>query len=797
MKNKRITVVACFLFIAVAGMSAEDVVTDTLGTVKSVARDPSEILRGRMSGVRVSATDGSPSGQLNVNIRGLNTLRGDSQPLWIVDGAVIGSSLNYNLNSFYLSGGATINGDPLPDYSGRSYTSPKGNFSWLNPYDIESIEVLKDISATSRYGMQGANGVVIVRTRRPYSNENNIWANYDVGLVVPTQKGEAFGNGILSSYDLGMNGMLGTNSFYNISGWLRSDDRYISKTGSTLAGAAVNLETAANNYFHFGLNSFLSYGDMMSSSGTNFLTQPSVMLLSRYPDGFAADRLSDWISSFDDETLDFRSVNSVWLRINLLKTLKLTIAGGMDYQNQTRYIWHGTGTSFGKEFSGATGILNNSLLNYNASAELKYDRTFAVMHRLRASLLMDLTGYANRTNAMCGTDFDLPYLRGKGLSSSGSVHAISKFNRKYNRAGADATLAYDFGTLAGIRGSVRYEYSPSYDRAPLFLPSAEAYFNIKGLIPENPVLSTLRLTAGFGKAGRETVLPYEYLDPLISAVPSVQRGAEPYFDGLLQLASGEWNIGLESGVLNDRILFKLKYYDKTTEDIFRLYNNGKILSDLWVRTRNWTVEEERRSVIGNKGVEVDFAFTLADSGRLKWTLDVNAAFNDNRIESADPLDGTEGGILDGICHSAVQNGKPVGLFLGENTLPKCHGGISTVLSFYGFTFDARICGAAGFSIVNAGKMIENGSASVTEDMMEAGDYLRLQDIGLSYRIPLKVKWIKAVNVNFSAHNLLALTDYSGWNPDVNSFGVNVRSHGFDYGSYPLLRSFLLGISLKF
>ena len=111
---------------------SEKVVTDSLGA-KPVATSPASLLKGELSGVRISAVDGNPNGHLNVNIRGLNTLRGDSQPLWIVDGAVIGSGINRNLNAFYLAGGKTINGDKLPDYSGRSYAAPLGNFGWLNP----------------------------------------------------------------------------------------------------------------------------------------------------------------------------------------------------------------------------------------------------------------------------------------------------------------------------------------------------------------------------------------------------------------------------------------------------------------------------------------------------------------------------------------------------------------------------------------------------------------------------------------------------------------------------------------
>ena len=166
MNLKRILTVILLVQLSLVGVSAQVVEADTLGGARSVAVGPVELLGGELSGVRVSAVDGSPNGLLNVNIRGLNTLRGDSQPLWIVDGAVIGSSINQNLDAFYQTGGKTSNGDDLPDYSGQYYNSPIGNFAWLSPYEVESIQVLKDISATALYGMQGANGVIMITTKK-------------------------------------------------------------------------------------------------------------------------------------------------------------------------------------------------------------------------------------------------------------------------------------------------------------------------------------------------------------------------------------------------------------------------------------------------------------------------------------------------------------------------------------------------------------------------------------------------------------------------------------------------------
>lgn len=798
MNQKRILAVICILSSMAVHLAAGEIVTDTLGTVKSVATGPAELLRGELSGVRVSSVDGSPNGQLNVNIRGLNTLRGDSQPLFIVDGAVIGSSLNQNLNAFYLDGGLTINGDQLPDYSGRSYTSPVGNFGWLNPYSIESVEVLKDMSATAMYGMQGANGVVIIKTRKPEKGKRNIWLNSNVGVDMVSQKSDAFKTGVLTTHDLGINGVFGTNSFYNISGFIRYNDTAVKNTGSIVGGVALNLETMANDVFQFGLNSHLNFGDYKSAAGTNFIGQPSTMMVARYPDIFGGDGLSGWLNSYDDEILDYRTVNSVWLQINFMPVLILKITGGVDYQNQTRYLWFGNGTSFGKEYSGATSILNNSLLNYNLKGELKFDRYFADKHHFLAAAAYETNGNVNKTNSMCGTNFDLPYLRGKGLSSSASLHAISKFGRTYNQMGGYVVLGYDFDGIAGIKGTARCDYSSRYDKEPLLMPAGEAFIDFrKMLFEDSRAVSALNLTGGYGWAGREMALPYDYIFAYASNVPEIEKGTEPYFDGFNRLLSKEYNVGFNIGFLNDRFNLAVKYYDKKTEDSFKVYNLGTTHSDLWVETSDWQIHQERMSAIANNGFEVDADFRFIQTRNVTWTARINTAYNINSVISLDETDAVTLAAVNGTYLSANEEGKSVGQFLGNNTLPKVSGGFGTALSLYGVTLDARFSGAAGFYLINAGSLVENAATVYTERYLERGDYLRLDCLSLSYNIPVKVRWMQSLRVNLAAHNLFTVTDYSGWNPDVNSFGMKVRSYGVDYGSYPLRRSVVLGLSLRF
>ena len=779
--------------------SAEEIVVDTLGGAKSIASSPAELLKGTLSGVRISSLDGNPNGQLYVNIRGLNTLRGDSQPLFIVDDAIIGSCTNINLNAFYLSGGTTINGDKLPDYSGRYYASPLGNFNWLSPFEVESIEVLKDVSATSLYGMQGANGVVRIKTLQPSSGTRNVNWHSQAGVRVPSQSGPPFGTGFITAHNLGVNGVFGINSYYNVSGFLRYENAPVSRTSSTAGGLAVNIQMTANELYEFGLNSFLSYGDYVSVCGTNFIGAPSLMMIARYPDVFGEeDSLQGWMKSYDDEAIDYRTVNSAWLRINFLRNLHLHLTGGFDYQNNSRYIWFGSGTSFGKEFSGATGILNNSLMNFHCSGVLNWERNFALRHRVQTRMAFDLNGDINKTNAMCGTEFRNPALRGKGLTGSGSLHAIRKFNRAYLKMGGYAFAGYDYDGNAGLQAALRMDYTSRVDRKPLYFPSAEVFVDLKKLLlSESRGVSRLKITGGYGWAGREIVLPYEYLPSCISEVPEISQGAEPYFAGVNRLLSKEWNVGLSTAFDNDRFSLSFKYYDKKTDDVFWLMNYGRIITDIWVDSRSWTIDHERASVIENKGIEADVDLKLVRNRTIVWTLRANTAYNLNSILPLGSGDGGRAGIVNGVFLSAHDAGGSVGNTMGFNMIPQVHGGLGSTLSLYGFTLDVQFSGAAAFHILHAGRLVGEGRDYILPEDFERGDFLRMDRLTLSYDVPLKAKWIKGVRFNMSGHDLLTFTGYGGWNPDVNSFGCNVRTYGVDYGSFPVFRSAVLGVNVKF
>lgn len=106
---------------------------------------PEQALQGRVAGVNVTSSSGTPGGAININVRGVGTINGSAQPLYVVDGIPIATGSFSQIGV----GNQTLNS--LAD---------------INPNDIESLDVLKDASATAIYGSRGANGVVLITTKR-------------------------------------------------------------------------------------------------------------------------------------------------------------------------------------------------------------------------------------------------------------------------------------------------------------------------------------------------------------------------------------------------------------------------------------------------------------------------------------------------------------------------------------------------------------------------------------------------------------------------------------------------------
>ncbi|MFN0290387.1 SusC/RagA family TonB-linked outer membrane protein [Pedobacter helvus] len=150
--------------------------SDLTGSVARLEREefirdaPTNILQamqGKIAGVNVTQNDGAPGAGLSIRIRGSNSFLGGTEPLYVIDGVPFNNS----------SSGST------PMSIGDDEKQTLNAMSFINPDDIESVDILKDASATAIYGSRGANGVVLITTRKGKSGKDRIEANFTAGMA--------------------------------------------------------------------------------------------------------------------------------------------------------------------------------------------------------------------------------------------------------------------------------------------------------------------------------------------------------------------------------------------------------------------------------------------------------------------------------------------------------------------------------------------------------------------------------------------------------------------------------------
>ena len=758
---------ALFLIFAAAPLGAADKVTaDSLHFAAMTSPSPSLLLRGKVSGVRVSGTQNGVNSLLNTAVRGANSVRTLSEPLWVVDGVILNSSIYRNQEAFWQD-----------CYAGADYTSALDHLSFLNPYDIESIEVLKDLSACALYGARGANGVIIIKTKEAGAEGRSI--EWDSNL------GAGFGSGAAfeQNHNVSFSGRNGRNS-YRVDANLRSRSGTVSGDNALSGGLNVNFDCRANKTVWFGLKSLLNVGRSNSQAGTAW-----------YP--YAPGRLDD----YDDESHDFRTVDNAYLQINFLPSLHWRTDMGFDYQNDTRYVWYGNGTVFGAENNGAAAILSSSMFQYNVSSKLEYDTYFATHHHFSAAAGVEISGSEDNMNTMNGVNFSSHELRARSLSYSGGATDLYKFSRNLTHLGILGTLSYDYKGIAGVNASLRADNTSRYDDSSFALyPAVDGYFK----------KDWFSLNAGYGKSGREYYSPYELFtmySPYFSL--PIQEGTESLYDGLIRLESAEWHAGFGLNFLGGGLTLDVKYYQKNTCDTFSRYCFGQNNSETirWSKGSRTFLSADSSS-IRSRGIEADLQAVIFSRKNFGWTLDACVAFQSNQITSIAEADRFGCSVGGGITPCYNELGHSVACIVGfdadgnaailGNPSPAVLGGLNTTFRIWDFTLDVALDGAAGQSVLNMNRMIADRAQAVSAEYVEKADFLRLGRVSAAYSIPLKkTSVIRSLKVKLSADNLVTLSSYSGYNPDVDSFGKSAFARGIDYGSFPVLRTVMAGISMKF
>jgi len=795
--------------------NAQVVTADSLEFNAGVYADPSYLLRGTVAGVRVSATESGESSVVRTDIRGLNSLRGSAQPLWIIDGVVLTSSSGQIRNAFWQD-----------EYSEFSYMTPLSQLNGVNLYDIKSIEVLNNATATALYGSRGANGVIIVNMKTPDKEKFSFNWHSNVGVTTPTV--ENLKSKFIHNHSFSLGSKVG-NGFYNVSAFFRKTDNPVSGSGCNALGARLKFETRGNKVIWFGMNATVSVQKQLAQTTTQMYGAPSMGLALRgiEPNGYY-NTVEGWSKDYDDYSDIYRGSGAAWLQVNFLPVLKWKTDLSFDYQSASRYIWYGAETEFGLQQNRAAGMTVGTLFDYNLKSVLDYTQYVAEKHKLHASAGVELNGNDNRYNIFNGANYFTDILRVKGFSLKESPNQSMWMHKDYRTFSAMADLGYDYSDIAGIHGSIRFDRNLRYDDAMTMYPSASAYFDIaNAFFKDSKAVSSLRLEGGWGASGATGYIAYplvqNYAEISMITAALLEKGylvtenIQNLFDGFTRVYLKEGHVSINAGFIDNRIKLGLTAYSKESTDNFNIYCFGRYVPmtdpEIWRATDKIDLFQSC-SKISNKGIEGTIEVVPVLTQDWKWSVRATAAFNRNELLEVGEADacatpisdwglycnrnvvGSQVGAIYGV-KNFNEDGTPNYQVLGNST-PKAFGGVSTTLSWKGLTLDAIADWATGHSLLDLNRMIENRQVYATLPYVKPADFFRLSRLSLGYNFNLNSKVVKGLKLTATGTNLFTATAYEGFNPDVNSFGASSNmSLGLDYGSLPIASSFILGVNIIF
>ncbi len=874
---------------------------DLTGSVASVqAKDfnkgtytsPDQLIQGKAAGVLVINNTGQPGGSTTIRIRGSSSIRSGNQPLFVLDGVP-------------LSGGSA-----RPGSQGGSFGSDGGNpLNYINPNDIASIEILKDASATAIYGSRGANGVVIINTKRGASGAPKVDVSATTGIASVLKKLEVmnaseyrdalvkydrpvdastgrrtgdFGSdvdafdaitrtGLVQNYNTAVSG--GTeNGRYRLSvGYLdqegvikNSDLQKITANLNTSfkfleskkLGLDINLLATQTNEHIAPISAFVGFeGNLISQA---LMWNPTRPMFIPGTDSAFVESGGTTINPMtslqyvEDKAKVTTIIASISPSYKITKDLEYRFLYSVNRQvgnrkGQFNRIYNQQGI----ENRGAAFVGNQEQTNTQITNTLNFQKDVTSDLNLNAVIGHEWLTFDSKGSGLFGRDFPnngLKYYDMIGVSSQADrdifqwASATTELQSYFGRAILNYKDKYLFTGTIRADGSTKFGENNKYG----YFPSLAVAWNASNedFFRDVAFVNNLKVRLSWGKTGNQEFPSGAALD----------RFAIEKFNGsdwgvrrlnwanpdLKWETSETINGGIDFTILNNRVWGSIDYFRKATQDV--LYEQtlaqpaptGKI----WVNLDGEVI---------NKGWEIVLNANLVNQSELNWNVGTVVSFLDNEVtglkgfyETAElrgqGFSNTRGQRLianqplnvwylfewDGIDRAT---GKDIllGKIYAGNPNPSTLLGISTdvtwkklsaALSFNG-NFGHTIfnnTAASVLAIGNLGRGLNlakdllkgdvqedlTNSASPSTRYLEKGNYLKLANLSIGYRIGDVGKSIRNLYVSLTGQNLFVITKYTGFDPEVNTDGGfdGIPSLGIEYIPYPSARTFQIGLSFS-
>ena len=672
---------------------------DVTGAVKSVKAEafnkgiinsPQQLLQGKVAGVNVTSASGEPGAIQGISIRGPGGVRTGSTPLFVVDGLPLDNS-------------STGGGDPL---------------NFINPSEIEAIDVLKDASATAIYGARGANGVILITTKKGKAGISTMNFSTSLGIsnlanALPVYDAANFRKQVVAlggtlddkggntdwqkeitrtaytqNHNLTMSGGADKLTYFASFGMQKQQgiiktndlDRYSARFNATQKFLNDKLVVDANLSYNSTKNRRPGISGAIGDAISNNPTYPA----------YGADGKVAAYQNINNPLLTFqldkdiavinRVIGSISPSLKIMKGLTYKMNFGVDNSTATRDI---------QTLANLVPQRDGRLETYNT-----INRNTLIENYLTYNFKLKDHDFS----ALAGHSYQEIFLQGRGWSIN--KFPVTPVEPIYNPAiGQELTLANNkpngyayINELQSFFSRVNYSYKNKYLATANFRMDGSSKFganNKYGYFPSfslgwriteedfmrSSPFSNLKLRAGWGQTGNQEI-PSKITQPLFTSTvsgttsyPLANTGAYPAGTIYSRLAnpdiqwevSTQTNIGLDFGLLKGALSGSIDYFRKVSNNILL-----EVIPADPVQPAGtfWTNVEDM--TITNSGLEIELDYKGRTASGLKYGFGGNVAFLDNVVENS-PYSVIQSGSASGsgLTSATINgyiNGQPIGTF---------------------------------------------------------------------------------------------------------------------------------------
>ncbi|MDX2070502.1 MAG: TonB-dependent receptor [Haliscomenobacter sp.] len=676
--------------------------SDLTGSVASVSKSIIEqtpvssfdrLLQGSVSGVQVIQASGQPGAAVSIRIRGGNSITGGNEPLYVIDGFPV-----YNDNND-VNAGVT---------SGPSINA----LASLNPSDIESIDVLKDASATAIYGSRGANGVVIITTKKGKKGQNNVsyetyygqqelikridvltssrdWALLKNDALIAAGKpafytqaqiaaleggtdwqAAAFKKAPIQNHQLTFSGG-DDKTRYAISANYFKQDGILRGSDFDRYSLRLNLDRSISEKFKVGTNltaSRTSANEANSSVVSTLLLLPPTVSIYDANGNYTLQSpfevaLGNPIATLNKEinqTTTFRLLGSFSAEYTILENLvaKVLVGGDIINNKQNRYIPSSLFEGYTTSGSASVGSkfvstwLNENTLSYTKAIE---EHSFNVLAGYTQQSYQNESVIANARGFVSDlltynniSSGSLNVLPGSSASAWTLQSFLGRINYNFDRK-------YYLTLTSRADGSSRFGKNNKWG----YFPSAALAWNLsnESFLEKWTFVNNLKLRLSAGITGNQEIGQFQSLATLSNnAYLFGEQLAVGFAPTRIANPNLSWekttqiDFGFDLGLFNDRI--------SLTFDAYRKETSALLLTVPVPYTTGYTTSLQNYGTVENQGFELALN-TQNTRGKFQWTSNILFSINRNKILSLG--DGVQYLISD---PNIAQVGQPLGAFFG-------------------------------------------------------------------------------------------------------------------------------------